>query len=157
MHFLSLTQTHNHIVCVALKNQTASRFLSPTGVFFWYILWNMTLPLKTQKCYQLLIVMAFNTDCVHKGQVIHSTCQINLIKHYLLENSGFNEISFLPSILYMILDIFGLVDQALFLVFHLPIQISVLLNSFPFLETVESLLERGNECRVAVEPLQFCV
>ena len=115
----------------------------------------MTLPLNTQNCYPLLIVMACNTDCVQKGRVIHSTCQINLMKHYLLQNSGFDEISFLPSIPYMILDIFGLADLALFLVFHLPIQINVLLNSLPFLGA-ESLLERDKECRVAVEPLQFC-
>jgi len=91
--------------------------------------------------------MACNPDCVQKGQVIHSICQINLIKHYLLQNSGFDEISFLPSIPYMILDIFGLADLALFLVFHLPIQINVLLNSLPFLGTRESLLERDKECR----------
>jgi hypothetical protein len=114
------------------------------------------LPLKTQKCYQQLIVVVCNTDCVQRGQVIYSTCQINLIKHYHRQNSGFNEISFLPSIPYMILDKFGLADLALFLVFHLPIQIKVLLNSLPFLGTVESLLERDKECRVAVESLQFC-
>jgi hypothetical protein len=67
---------------------------------------------------------------------------MNLIKHYLLQNSGFDEISFLPSIPYMILDIFGLADLALFLVFHLPIQINVLLNSLPFLGTGERVLER---------------
>jgi len=69
----------------------------------------MIVSLKTQKCYQLLIVMTYNTDCVQKGQVIHSTCQINLIKHYLLQYSGFDEISFLLSIPYMILDIFGFI------------------------------------------------
>ena len=63
---------------------------------------------------------------------------------------------FLPSIPYMILDIFGLADLALFLVFHLPIQITVLLNSLPFLGTVGSLMEIDKACRVAVEPLQFC-
>jgi hypothetical protein len=51
----------------------------------------------------------------------------------------------------MILDIFGLADLGLFLLFHLPIQINVLLNSFPFLGTVESLLERDKESRMAVE------
>jgi hypothetical protein len=100
--------------------------------------------------------MACNTDCVQKGQVIHSTCHINLIKHYLLQNSGFDKISFLPSIPYMILIIFGLADLTLFLLFLLPIQISVLLNSLPFLGTVESLLQRDKEYKVAVEPLQFC-
>jgi hypothetical protein len=116
----------------------------------------MTLPLKTQKCHKLLIVMGCNTDCVQKGQMKHSTCQINLIKHYLLQSSGFDDISFLPSIPYMILEISGLADLALFLVFHLPFQINVLLNLRPFLGTVKSLLERDKKCRVSVEPLQFC-
>jgi len=67
-----------------------------------------------------------------------------------------DEISFLSSIPYMILDIFGLADLALFLLFLLPIQINVHLNSLPFLGTVKSLLERDKECRVDVEPLQLC-
>jgi hypothetical protein len=51
----------------------------------------------------------------------------------------------------MILEIVGLADLELFLVFHLPFQITVLLNSLPFLGTVKSLLEREKKCRVAVE------